>query len=82
MLYSFGPLLLGLFLLDSTENQYAFSVLPNKMQQWWVLKILFALTEFRFAHFLMAMAHFGAFHCVTFIRVIQTAPTNSAKIIK
>ena len=80
MLYSFVPFFLGMFLLDTTDQQWA--LLPTQIQEWWWPKMLATLMEFRVAHFMLAIAHFSAFHCVTSLRTIQTALENSAEMIR
>ena len=82
MLYAFCPIIAGLFLLLSDDKQFAFSLLPTEMQESWTMKYIAAAVEFRFFYILMAMAHFGSFHCITFIRSVQTALTHCTKNLK
>ena len=82
MLYSFCPILAGLFLLDSDDQQFAFSLLLTKLQKSWIMKLVGAAVEFRFSQFLVAMAHFGAFHCVTFVRSVQTSLAHFTKNLR
>ena len=82
MLYSFVPFFLGMFLLDTTDQQWAFSLLPTQIQERWLSKILATLLEIRVAHFMLAISHFSTFHCITSLRTIQTALANSAEMIR
>ena len=82
MLYSLCPMLLGLFLLDGSDEQFFFGLLPAEMQENWIWKMLAATVEFRFIQFLMAMAHFGAFHSVAFVRMIQTSLAHSVEQLR
>ena len=82
MIYTFCPMLTVLFLLGSEDKQFAYSLLPTEMQKSRAILIAGAVLEFRFIHFLTAMAHFGAFHCITFVRVIQTALAHCTKTLK
>ena len=82
MVYSHCPVLAALFLLDASDEQFVFSLLPAEMRGNMVFMLVGAALEFRFIQFLMAMAHFGAFHCVTFLRVIQTSLVHSTASVK
>ena len=82
MLYPFFIMVATLFLLDPSDKQFVFSLLPEEMRasKGWML--IGALVEYRFMHFLMSMAHFGAFQSVTFLRVIQTSLADYAGNIR
>ena len=82
LLYSLIPLFVGFFLWNSDDNQFAFSLLPLKMRESWTIKSLAATIEFRFIHFMFAMAHLAAFHGVTFVRTVQTALTHFTKDLR
>ena len=82
MLYSLCPMLVGLFLLDVSDEQFFFALLPAEMRENWALKLLAAAVEFRFIQFLMAMAHFGAFTSVAFVRMIQTSLAHSVEQLR
>ena len=82
MIYSFCPMLTGLFLLEYDDKQFAFSLLPTKMQNNWAMKIVGTAVEFRFIQFLAAMAHFGVFHLITFVRTMQTSLMHITKELK
>ena len=69
-------MLTGLFLMESDDRQFAFSLLPAGMQKNWPMKLVGATVEFQFIQTLAAMAIFGAFHFVTFVRTIQTTLTH------
>ena len=69
-------------MLDSSDAQFVFSLLPAKMRENWGWILVGALVEFRFVHFLLSMGHFGVFQCVTFVRVIQTSLAYSAKLFR
>ena len=69
--YFFSPFLTALFLWDSSSEQFIFSILPVTVQKIIVLKLFAAAYEFHLVLMWMAVAHFGLFHCVTFLRVIQ-----------
>ena len=71
-----------LCLLDSTNEQFAFSLLPVEMRESWGWMLFGAVVEFRFFQFLASVAHFGEFHCVTFLRVVQSSLVHSAEIIR
>ena len=82
MLYSICPLVVTLFLLDTSDSQFLFSLLPveKRGSVGWVL--VGVVVEFRSFHFLASMAHFGAFHCVTFLRMTQTSLAHATDRIK
>ena len=82
MLYTFFPMLAVIFLLESGDRQFAFSLMPTEIQQSWAMKLVAAAMEFRFVHVLAATAHFGAFHCVAFVRTIQTTLAHFTKELK
>ena len=82
MLYTLCPIVSILFLLESEDEQFAFSLLPIEIQQGWVMEVVAAALESRFNHVLAAMAQFGAFHCVAFVRTIQTALAHFTKELK
>ena len=82
MVYSFCPMIAGLFLLESDEPQFAFSLLPAKLRNSWAMKLVYAAVEFRFIQFLAAVAQFGAFYAVTFIRTTQTTLAHFTKELK
>ena len=82
MLYTLCPIVSVLFLLESDDKQFAFSLLPTEIQQSWVMKVVAAALESRFNHVLAAMAQFGAFHCVAFVRTIQTTLAHFTKELK
>ena len=76
-IYSFAPLLAGLFLWNSSSNQFAFALLPTTVQKSNVLRLLAAAFEFQVVMLLMAAAHCGFFHWITFLRVVRRELVNN-----
>ena len=71
-IYPFAPFLAGVFLWDSSSNQFAFALLPAMTAQSSVVwKLLAAAYEFYCFAMWLAVDHFGLFHCITFLRVVQ-----------
>ena len=71
-----------LFLVDMSDDQFVFSLLPAEMRGNVGLMLIGAAVEFRFIQFLLSIGHFGVFHCVTFLRVVQTSLAYSTERIK
>ena len=80
-IYSFAPLLSGLFLWGSSSNQFVFALLPTGVQESIALRLLAAAYEFHMMMMLMAVAHCGFFFWIVFLRVVQRELVdNAAKI--
>ena len=71
-----------LFLLDTTQIQFAFSMLPAQAHESWVLKCVAGVLELALMLFWAASAHFGVFHSITFVRVVQTSLLQSVESLK
>ena len=79
--YCFAPLLVGLFLWNSSSNQFVFALLPTTVQESNVLRLATAACEFQLLMLLMAAAHCGFFNWITFLRVVRRELLNNlAKI--
>ena len=82
MIYSFCPSIAALFVLDPSDEQFLFSLLPAEMRGNMAWIAVGAALEFRFIQFVMSSAYFEVFHCITFVRVIQTCLAHSAESIR
>ena len=81
-LYLFCPMLTALFLLDASDEQFMFSLLPAEMRGERAWMLVWAVMEFRFLQFSLSIIHFATFHCVTCLRVIQTTLAHSVERIR
>lgn len=81
-IYGFSPLPAGIFLWDSSSNQFLWALLPASAQRSVILWVLAAAYEFHVVLMWMAVSHFGCFHCLTFLRVIQRQLINHAANLK
>ena len=81
-IYSFAPLLSGLFLWGSSSNQFVFNLLPTRVQESVVLRLLVAAYEFHMMMMLMAVAHCGFFLWIAFMRVVQRELVDNAAEIE
>ena len=82
MVYSLCFFFTGIFLLDTTQKQFAFSLLPQEAHECWTLKFVAAMMEFWFVLLLIATSHFYAVHNITFIRTVQTSLAEATEALK
>lgn len=82
MTYSLCPFITALFLLDPSDSQFAFSLLPNDHGVSMVVKLLVAACEFYIVMMWMATAHFGAYHILTFLKAAETTHRNAIEQVK
>ena len=81
MLYTYCPFFTGIF-LDTTREQFAFSLLPRTMQQRWPLTLLAAVLELWLVLFWVTAGHFGSFCTITFEWTVQTALIKSISALR
>ena len=77
-IYGFSPLPAGVFLWNGSSRQFVFDLLPAVAQTSVTLRLLAAAYEFHVVLMWMAVSHFGTFHCITLLRVIQRELINHA----
>ena len=78
MLYTYCPFFTAIFLLDTTQAQFVFSLLPRTAHDSMTLKLIAAAMEFWLMLFWVAASHFGVIHSITLVRTIQTSLAESA----
>ena len=82
MVYSLCPFMAGLFLLNPSAKQFGFSRLPAEYREGSAVKILAAACEFYIVMMWMAMAHFGAYHALTCLKVVEKMLLNAVGAIR
>ena len=82
MVYSLCPFMAGLFLLIPSAKQFGFSRLPAEYHERSALRILAAACEFYIVMMWMAMAHFGAYHALTCLKVVERMLLNAVEEIR
>ena len=78
VVYGFTPIPAAIFLWNGPSKQFLFAVLPATAQRSQALRLLAAAYEFHVVLMWMAIiGHFGTFHSITFLRVIQRELMNN-----
>ena len=77
LLYTFCPFFTAIFLLDTTQTQFLFSLLPPTAHDSMPLKLLAASMEFWLMLFWFAAKQYGGFRNITFVRTVQTSLAES-----